>query len=92
MLRCQLAEMLVKKGLKLSVEPNQILINKWSYWRLMGRLMYPSQTRPYLVYALIIISQYMHDSREQHMNAVMRILSLKVSQVCSWKENFVHQK
>ena len=36
--------------------------------------MYLADTRPDLVYALSVVSQYMHNPREQHMNAVMRIL------------------
>ena len=36
--------------------------------------MYLSHTRPDLAYALSVVSQYMHNTGEQHMNAVMRIL------------------
>ncbi|WJZ98924.1 hypothetical protein VitviT2T_017413 [Vitis vinifera] len=36
--------------------------------------MYLAHTRPNLVYALSVVSQYMHNPEEQHMNAVMRIL------------------
>ena len=36
--------------------------------------MYLAHTRPDLAYALSVVSQYMHDPGEQHMNAVMRIL------------------
>ncbi|WJZ95037.1 hypothetical protein VitviT2T_013834 [Vitis vinifera] len=36
--------------------------------------MYLAHTRPDLVYALSVVSQYMHNLGEQHMKAVMRIL------------------
>jgi len=36
--------------------------------------MYLAHTRPDLAYALSIVSQFMHNPGEQHMNAVMRIL------------------
>lgn len=36
--------------------------------------MYQSDLRPNLAYSLSIISQYMHNLGEQHMNAIMRIL------------------
>ena len=36
--------------------------------------MYIAYTRPDLTYALSIVSQFMHNPGEQHMNAVMRIL------------------
>ena len=49
-------------------------VNKGRYQRLVGRLMYLAHTRPDLAYALSIVSQFMHNPREQHMNAVMCIL------------------
>ena len=36
--------------------------------------MYLAHTRPDLVYALSIVSQFMHNPGEHQMNAVMRIL------------------
>ncbi|RVW95943.1 Retrovirus-related Pol polyprotein from transposon TNT 1-94 [Vitis vinifera] len=48
--------------------------NKGRYQRLVGRLMYLAHTRPDLAYALSVVSQYMHNLGEQHMNAIMRIL------------------
>ena len=35
--------------------------------------MYLAHIRPDLAYALSVVSQYMHNPGEQHMNAVMRI-------------------
>ncbi|KAM1582752.1 hypothetical protein ACFX14_030431 [Malus domestica] len=53
----------LEEGLKLS-----------RYQRLVGRLMYLAHIRPDLAYALSVVSQYMHDPGEHHMNTVMRIL------------------
>ncbi|GKV35871.1 hypothetical protein SLEP1_g44077 [Rubroshorea leprosula] len=50
------------------------LVDKRRYQRLVGRLMYLAHTRPDLAYALSVVSQYMHDPGEQHMNVIMRIL------------------
>lgn len=36
--------------------------------------MYLAHTRPNLTHALSVVSQYMHNPGEQHMNAMMRIL------------------
>ena len=36
--------------------------------------MYLAHTRPDLTYALSVVSQYMYNPREQHMNVVMHIL------------------
>ncbi|RVW12247.1 Retrovirus-related Pol polyprotein from transposon RE1 [Vitis vinifera] len=71
---CQPINTSIEEGLKLCVEPNQVSTDKGRYQRLVGRLMYLAYTRPDLAYALSVVSQYMHNPREQHMNAVMRIL------------------
>ncbi|RVW24660.1 Retrovirus-related Pol polyprotein from transposon TNT 1-94 [Vitis vinifera] len=71
---CQPVNTPIEKGLKLCVEPNQVSTDKGRYQRLVGRLMYLAHTRPDLAYALSVVSQYMHNPGEQHMNAVMRIL------------------
>ena len=71
---CQPVDTPVEAGLKLCVESNQVPVDKGRYQRLVGRLMYLSHTRLYLAYALSIVSQFMHNPGEQHMNAVIRIL------------------
>ncbi|XP_024031285.1 uncharacterized protein LOC112094508 [Morus notabilis] len=74
MLRCQPIDTPIEEGRELCVEPNQIPADKGRYLRLVGRLMYLVHTRPDLAYALSVVSQYMHNLGEQHMNAVMRTL------------------
>ena len=69
---CQPADTLVEEGLKLCVD--QVPVDTRRYQRLVRKLMYLSHTRPDLAYALSIVSQFMHNPGEQHMNAVMRIL------------------
>ena len=71
---CQPVNTPIEEGLKLCVKPNQVSTNKGRYQRLVGRLMYLAHTRPDLAYAFSVVSQYMHNLGEQHMNAVMRIL------------------
>ncbi|RVW22233.1 Retrovirus-related Pol polyprotein from transposon TNT 1-94 [Vitis vinifera] len=71
---CQPVNTPIEEGLKLCVEPNQVSTDKGRYQRLVGRLMYLAHTKPDLAYALSVVSQYMHNPGEQHMNAVMRIL------------------
>ncbi|WKA07561.1 hypothetical protein VitviT2T_025368 [Vitis vinifera] len=74
MLGCQPVNTPIEEGLKLCVEPNQVSTDKGRYQRFVGRLMYLAHTRPDLAYALSVVSQYMHNPGEQHMNAIMRIL------------------
>ena len=74
MSRCQPIDTPMEEGLKLQLEPDQTPVDKGRYQRLVGRLMYLAHTRPDLAYAVSVVSQYMHNPGEQHMNAVMRIL------------------
>ena len=71
---CQPADTPVEEGLKLCVGSDQVPVDKGRYQRLVGRLMYLAHTRSDLAYALSIVSHFMHNPGEQHMNAVMRIL------------------
>ena len=44
------------------------------YQRLVGRLIYLSHTRPNIAYAVGVISQFMHNPKETHLQLVHRIL------------------
>nr|KYP74866.1 Retrovirus-related Pol polyprotein from transposon TNT 1-94 [Cajanus cajan] len=48
--------------------------DKGRYQRLVGKLIYLSHTRPNIAYAVNVVSQFMHDPRKPHMDAVERIL------------------
>ena len=71
---CQPVNIPIEEGLKLCVKPNQVSIDKGRYQRLVGKSMYLAHTRLDLAYTLSVVSQYMHNPGEQHMNVVMRIL------------------
>ncbi|RVW25999.1 Retrovirus-related Pol polyprotein from transposon RE1 [Vitis vinifera] len=79
MLGCQPVTTPIEEGLKLCVDPNQVSTDKGRYQKLVGRLMFLAHTRLDLAYALSVVSQYMHNPGEQHMNAVMRILRRSTS-------------
>ncbi|XP_043693376.1 uncharacterized mitochondrial protein AtMg00810-like [Telopea speciosissima] len=63
------------------LEPNTHLkrkegdpVDKGSYQRLVGRLIYLSHTRPDIAFAVSLVSQYMHDPHSSHLEATYRIL------------------
>ncbi|XP_024172217.1 uncharacterized mitochondrial protein AtMg00810-like [Rosa chinensis] len=59
---------------KLAENPDQVPTNKERYQKLVGKLIYLSHTRPDIAYAVGIVSQFMHASSEDRMDAVHRIL------------------
>ncbi|KAG6508184.1 hypothetical protein ZIOFF_033555 [Zingiber officinale] len=50
-------------------------LEKGTYQRLVGKLLYLSMTRPDITYAVSVVSQYMHAPKTIHMKAIDRILS-----------------
>ena len=49
-------------------------VDRGRYQRLVGRLIYLSHTRPDIGFAVSVVSQYMHNPTEEHMDALFRIL------------------
>ncbi|KAK2405752.1 hypothetical protein QL285_054960 [Trifolium repens] len=63
------------------MDPNAKLWEKCSvpvdtrrYQRLVGKLIYLSHTRPDIAFSVSVVSQFMHSSFEEHLEAVYRIL------------------
>jgi Reverse transcriptase (RNA-dependent DNA polymerase) len=74
MLDCMPADTPMVQNLKFSNNHNQIPTNKERYQKLVGKLIYLSHTRPDISYAVGIVSQFMHDPKVEHMDAVVRII------------------
>jgi hypothetical protein len=49
-------------------------VDKGTYQRLVGRLIYLCHTRPDISYVVSVVSRYMHDPRTGHMGVVYQIL------------------
>ncbi|KAL4036651.1 hypothetical protein IC575_000215 [Cucumis melo] len=73
MLDCRPADTPVVQGVKLGEFPDQVPANKERYQRLVGKLIYLAHTRPDIAYGVSVVSQFMHNPSEDHMDAVMRI-------------------
>ncbi|KAM1001126.1 hypothetical protein FF1_007666 [Malus domestica] len=74
MLACKPADTPIELNHKLGEYPDQIPTNKERYQRIVGKLIYLAHTRPDIVYAVSMVSQFMHAPSETHMDAVNRIL------------------
>ncbi|RDX80701.1 hypothetical protein CR513_38719, partial [Mucuna pruriens] len=49
------------------------IIERSQYQRLVGKLIYLSHTRPYIAYAVSVVSQFMHDLRERILQAAKKM-------------------
>ena len=55
-------------------------VEKTQYQRLVGKIIYLSHTRLDIAYVVSVVSQFMHDPRERHLQIVNRIIQyLKAS-------------
>jgi hypothetical protein len=48
--------------------------DKGQYQRLVGKLIYLAHTRPNIAYAVSVVSQFMHNPKDSHFQAVYRLL------------------
>ncbi len=58
----------------MSFEKKSGKVDKVQCQRLVGKFIYLAHTRPDLAYAVSVVSQFMHDPRVRHLQAVDRVL------------------
>ncbi|GFZ21735.1 hypothetical protein Acr_29g0008970 [Actinidia rufa] len=74
MLGCRPASTPTVPNLKISAESGELLPDPSIYQRLVGCLIYLTNTRPDLTFAVSIVSQFMHSPRTSHLDGVYHIL------------------
>ena len=71
---CRPASTPIDPNIKLGSAEEDIAVDKEMYQRLVGRLIYLSHTRPDIAFVVSLISQFMHQPKEAHLQAALRIV------------------
>ena len=74
MIGCKPASTPMEHNLKFALGQEAAPVERGSYQKLVGKLIYLAHTRPDISFPVSIVSQHMHNPNEEHMEAVMRIL------------------
>ncbi|XP_028098088.1 uncharacterized protein LOC114297801 [Camellia sinensis] len=64
----------IDPNVKLTSKSSEFLEDPDMYQHLVGRLIYLTNTRPVLTFAVNVVSQFMHAPRIEHLDAVHHIL------------------
>ncbi|KAC9553683.1 hypothetical protein E3N88_45641 [Mikania micrantha] len=73
-LGCKPSGFPMEQNLKLDPGLEEEKVDANMYRRLVGKLLYLQATRPDITYSVNVLSQYVADPRENHMNAAIRVL------------------
>ena len=74
MLECKPSNTPMESNYKARLMTNSPPIDKGRYQRLVGKLIYLSQTRPDICFSVSVVSQYMTNPNEEHLEVVYQIL------------------
>ncbi|XP_057747343.1 secreted RxLR effector protein 161-like [Arachis stenosperma] len=73
-LGCKITGVPIEQNHRTKNDEESSKVEKTQYQRLVGKLIYLSHTRPNIAYTFSVFSQFMHDPRERHLQAVNRII------------------
>lgn len=74
MLGCKPCLFPMEQNLKLNKDNEEPRVDASKYRRLIGRLLYLQATRPDLTYVVNVLSQFVSDPRQDHLDAATRVL------------------
>ncbi|KAJ9552385.1 hypothetical protein OSB04_016430 [Centaurea solstitialis] len=64
----------IEQNLKIDQDESQPKVDANQYRRMIGRLLYLQATRPDIAYSVNVLSQFVADPRQNHLDALTRIL------------------
>ena len=73
MLGCKPADTPMDSTVKLGAKKDSAPADKGKYQRLVGKPIYLSRTRPNIGFLVSVVSQFMNNPTEEHMEAVHQI-------------------
>ncbi|KAG8488224.1 hypothetical protein CXB51_018059 [Gossypium anomalum] len=73
-LGCKPAETPIEVNHRLGDVLEDTAVDRRSYQKLVGKLIYLSHTKPDIAYAVGVVSQFMHNPKKSHLSAVYQIL------------------
>ncbi|KAJ0735747.1 putative RNA-directed DNA polymerase [Helianthus annuus] len=74
MLGCRPSPMPMEQNLKLETREKEDRVDASHYRRLVGRLLYLQATRPDIAHSVSVLSQFVADPRQSHLDAATRVL------------------
>ena len=74
MLGSKVCETPMEQNQKLSDDSSGEMVDRGTYQRLVGKLIYLSHNRPDIAFAVSVVSQFMHSAQASHHDVVLRIL------------------
>ena len=73
-LACRPASTSIDPNHKLGEAEEDVVVDRGMYQHLIGRLIYFSHTRPNIAYVVSVISHFMHNPKEVHLQAANKVL------------------
>jgi hypothetical protein len=74
MVDCRPCETPIDLKYRLENDEERATTDKGQYQRLVGKVIYLAHTRPNIAYAVSVVSQFMHNPKDSHLQVVYRLL------------------
>ncbi len=76
LIHCNVAMRILLEGFKMGKDEDYKLVDLLTFRRIVGKLIYLTNTRPDVVYVLSVINCFMNDPRQVHLDAAKHVFNL----------------